>query len=362
MENNLPALHRLVESLEPQLGARWGRHVTGAKLEDYQQTCQSVLKALARGQVDEALYAALRVPPPARGEGGTKVPSKALEPSTKRDEAVAAATARLGAERPDQQASIRLMRESILGKAEPLSSAEAWEFIRKGELLANAIPWERLHSGWDRSLQLADTQIAYRTLSFRDSEGLDHQFSAGADSPLATLWIWSESLLRSYGWPRSQAAWFLLTGEPPTLMPLCVQVESGLTGGLSSLITLTVMAGCSEHLLVAGLRAAKRSLLGRNRGPSATARFAMTEFVDQELAKEGRRPDWRELFRRWNQFAPYEWRFDDRPRRRVTARRWHPRYRSAAFMLDAYRREKNVRREVEEKARSATQSRRRRRG
>jgi hypothetical protein len=260
--------------------------------------------------------------------------------NSKSDEATASAISSLNAHRAavDGGVNVRLLRESSIGRPEPFSRTEAWAFLSRAERVTPAIPWERLHTGWDRTPIFSQNQQGeHASLSFRDEQGLDHQFRAGPGSVLAGLWVWSNYLFTTYNWPRSQAAWFLLTGEPPQLLPMTMTIEEGLAGPLTSTITVTVLAYGASGSVPEALTLARRRLLGRRRGPLALARHVMTQFVDQQFEGEGDRPSWKEVWRRWNTFAPPEWRLDQR---RVRYPNWRA-------MLDAYRREKAARRASE---------------
>jgi hypothetical protein len=261
---------------------------------------------------------------------------------TKSDEATARAIATLTAHRAStsDEVNVRLLRKSIFGREEQLSRAEAWEFLNKAERHLDPLPWEQLHAVWDLSPVMSQTQIgAHASLSFRDEAGRDHQFKADPKSVLSSLWVWANFLFMIYSWPRSQAAWFLLTGEPPILLPITVNGCQGVAGPMTSTVTVTVPAYARGESVARALEMARRQLLGRRRGPLALARHAMTEFVDQQFEGQDKRPEWPEVWRRWNNFAPSQWRLRGRERR----------YPSWRAMLDAYRREKETRRELKDR-------------
>ncbi len=308
-----------------------------------EQTCQPVRIALIHRQLDEALAAVWRArsqsnDSPAPGS----VQQALLAAISKSDEDVARAVAELTAQRASSsdEVNVRLLRKSIYGREEPLSRKEAWDFLNKGQRLSEPVAWEKLHAGWDLNPTMSRTQTgAHATLSFRDEAGQDHQFRADPKSPLSTLWLWANFLFMSYNWPRSQAAWFLLTGDPPVLMPMVLSGSEGLAGPMTSTITVTVPAYVEGNLVATALAVAQRSLLGRRNGPLALARHAMTEFADQQFENQAERPGWPEVWRRWNEFAPARWRLRDR----------RLRYRDWREMLDAYRREKAARLQVKQR-------------
>jgi hypothetical protein len=344
MNDNLPATPTPIDTLDSQSRNRWQRHIAALRITGEEQTSQLVRAALTRGDVDGALYEVYRarqehaVPAEARG-----LATASITQVSESDEEIAAAISRLSADRAtrDQGVNVRLLRESIFGRAEPLSRSEAWEFLGKAERLANPIPWERLHAGWDRSPLMSQSQVGeHATLSFRDDNGHDHQFRAGPSSVLGGLWVWATHLSTTYNWPRSQAAWFLLTGEPPKLLPATVLIERGIAGPLTSVVTVSTLAYGGDDSVSAALAAARRQLLGRRRGPLALARHAMAEFVDEQFGLGGPRPEWLEIWQRWNAFAPPQWRLH---KRRLRYPNWR-------VMLDAYRREKAARGETEARA------------
>ena len=341
VNNNLPALDVLLNTLDGPSRTRWQRHVDELEFSACEQTSQGVQLALHRGDVDGALYEVIRARLKGRVQSAPQeAPQVSIARGSKSDEAIAAAISALSARRAsaDGRVNVRLLRESIIGRAEPLSRTEAWAFLDKAERHPHPIPWERLHAGWDRSPLMSQTQIgAHASLSFRDEAGRDHQFRAGPESVLGSLWLWANHLFTTYNWPRSQAAWFLLTGEPPTLLPATALIEQGVAGALTSTITVTVPGYGGKESVAAALTMASRQLLGRRRGPLALARHAMAAFVDDQFEREGKPPEWQELWRRWNQFAPPQWRL----------RKGRVRYPHWSAMLDAYRREKQARGEIE---------------
>jgi hypothetical protein len=184
----------------------------------------------------------------------------------------------------------------------------------------------------------------HATLSFRDDHGRDHEFRANPGSVLAGLWVWAEHLAISYNWPRSQAAWFLLTGEAPVVPPVSVLIESGVSGPLTGIINVSALAFAREKSVVTAFTMAKRRLFRRRRGPAAAERFAMAAFVDAELANP-QRPTWPQIWARWNEFAPRQWRLRGR----------RLRYENWERMLDAYRREKAVLRAIERRENAASE-------
>jgi hypothetical protein len=329
--NNLPSLDVIVSSLSDQLRQRWERHTRYLRMSGAEQISQPVIKALAKGDPDGALYAVLDMRE--NGMASAELPQfdhVEIDPTGNTEQAIAKFVADLSALQANgPEENLPLLRTSIFGSPNPLTPEQAWEFLRKGEEKQQPISWERLHAGWDSSPQMAQTQIgALASLSFRDAAGKDHQFHAGPGSFLAGLWLWANSLHVRRHWPRSQAAWFLLTGEPPQLLPASALTQTGISPPLTSTISVTTLAYASDATVLNAFRQAQRQLLGRRRGALALPRHAMATFVDLEAERLGKR-QWRELWEKWNSIAPREWRLN-RSRRR---------YPTPSAMLDAYRRE-----------------------
>lgn len=317
----------------------------GLTLEE--QTCHQARQSLSGGDVDGAMYAALKHRASShKGPAQVQSTSTSIGGADERDEAVASAVSWLNARHATRYMGVSLesSRASIFGRSEPLSRAEAWEFLRKAEELCPGVAWERLHTGYDRDPIFAQAKRGeHATLSFRDEDGRDREFRADPASPLRPLWTQADYYSGTFNWARSQAAWFLLTGEPPTLLPLTVMIDGGLAPPMTSTITVTVLAYGGNELAASAIATAQRRLLGHRRGPLALERHAMAGFVDQLRADAATWPGWAEACRRWNGFAPPHWRLRGRQLR----------YRDGTAMLDAYRRERRARRVSEARGAAA---------
>jgi hypothetical protein len=132
-------------------------------------------------------------------------------------------------------------------------------------------------------------------------------------SPLATF---TDRLVATYGWPESEAAWFLLTNEVPVLPPVSAFAnETEDVGPLGATIAVRILAGAdvSDESVVATVNVARRVLFERRRGPLSVGRRAMAEFVERMVAHEKKPLSWPERYRRWEAEAglPREWRFPD---------------------------------------------------
>ena len=116
-----------------------------------------------------------------------------------------------------------------------------------------------------------------------------------------TLGDLSRRLLSLYPWPLRDAAWFVLTGDPPEVEP--VRVYHRRERGEIALVF-------APWILEETIRRAYRSVqLGDNR-PLEKKSLALFRFVT-EHTKPGEKPRWSELTRSWNGQYP-EHRFIDR--------------------------------------------------
>jgi hypothetical protein len=167
------------------------------------------------------------------------------------------------------------------------------------------------------------------------------EFRVWRSSVLGILRELSKTLAELYPWREEDAAWFVLTGEPPMTSPLAWKREwQEYTDQYS--ITLTVDPWVSVETVTQLYSELRRYSLRRNTRRLSERNLAVFRFVIAELEAPshdenkplfgGRRlrrggvvgqgyfesrlwelegPSWRTLLERWNQAHPQEWGYED---------------------------------------------------
>ncbi len=131
-----------------------------------------------------------------------------------------------------------------------------------------------------------------------------------SDSELANL---GRRLKRDYGWHRDDAAWFVLTGEPPTLRPLAASFFDNVSMYGPSYCELTLRVAPwipAEEVKKAFERMRNQVRGGSGPGTVSEQRLEVLRFVEGERAKHGQRPNFEVLLQRWNQKYPH-WSYAD---------------------------------------------------
>src|SRR5215211_793798 len=159
-----------------------------------------------------------------------------------------------------------------------------------------------------RDERLGGQRILYdEAEAFVSPGGLSEEIT---DRELADL---ARRLERDYGWHRNGAAWFVLNGARPRLQPLITRASANRTKhGLSNCkITIQVAPWIpSEEVKKAFLQA--RDYVRRGSGPGTVGerQLEVLRFVEEQHDKDGRRPSFETLLKKWNQEYPY-WKYED---------------------------------------------------
>ncbi len=101
-------------------------------------------------------------------------------------------------------------------------------------------------------------------------------------------------LAYNYPWTLRDAAWFVLTGEPPKFTSLRIHTDAA-----SGAYTLTFAPWISEKTF----RRAYRQLHTSDNRPLSTKSLSVFRFV-QEHTDPGQKPEWAKLVQRWNARHP----------------------------------------------------------
>jgi hypothetical protein len=130
------------------------------------------------------------------------------------------------------------------------------------------------------------------------------------DGELAEL---AQLLERDYGWRQNEAAWFVLNGAAPRLQPLITRVSMHQSKDRPSYckIALQVAPWISSEVVERAFVQARDQVRGDS-GPGTVGerRLEVLGFVEEEHAKRGQRPSFRELLQMWNQEHPH-WAYTD---------------------------------------------------
>ena len=132
------------------------------------------------------------------------------------------------------------------------------------------------------------------------------------DRELADL---GRRLKKDYGWHRDDAAWFVLTGEPPTLRPLAADffTYESVYGPWYSELTLHVVPWVpAEEVKKTYERMRDQVRGGSGPGTVGGKRLELLRFVEEERAKRGRWISGPALLEMWNREYP-RWSYGDYP-------------------------------------------------
>lgn len=130
------------------------------------------------------------------------------------------------------------------------------------------------------------------------------------DEELAEL---GQRLGRYYGWNENDAAWFVLTGEAPTLHPLAASffMNKSIYGPSYCELTLRVAPWVpAEEVKRTFLRMREQVRDGSGPGTVGEQRLEVLRFVEEERAKLGQWPGSEILLQTWNQEHPH-WSYPD---------------------------------------------------
>lgn len=157
-----------------------------------------------------------------------------------------------------------------------------------------------------------DRGLGGRLLSADEAEAYfrPHPRQSIADEALADL---AQRLEKYYGWHRDDAAWFVLTGDPPTFRPLAASFRNrnSIYGPSYGEITLHVAPWIpAAEVKQAYLQAQNMVRGGEARGVVSEQRLMVLRFVEKERAKREQQTPLKALFELWNQKHP-RWAYAD---------------------------------------------------
>jgi hypothetical protein len=161
-------------------------------------------------------------------------------------------------------------------------------------------------------VQFRSEYLGGRLLSAGDAETYIAPGPRGeiTDRALARI---GRRLARDFGWHRDDAAWFVLTGQPPALRPLAVDafMTESIFGPSYCRITLHAAPWVPPEVVERAF-VQMRDQVRRGLGPGTVGeqRLEVLRFVEEERAKPGRRPSFEALLETWNRKYPH-WAYAD---------------------------------------------------
>lgn len=108
-------------------------------------------------------------------------------------------------------------------------------------------------------------------------------------------------------WDFESAAWFVLTGERPEIMPLELSYHRR-----RQVFTLSFAPWISEKTIRKAYRKGQEVVQGGDNRRMKERTLAVVRFVTEHTDDEGSRPSWPKLTDLWNKEHSGEWRFKDR--------------------------------------------------
>lgn len=182
----------------------------------------------------------------------------------------------------------------LVGEEEVLGFLAAQSSVKR--ITAGFGPKELRELGIDCE-SLALLALDHRYARYDSDESLDDEIRAARSKGKGMSFDEVVGLLvRTYPWRPGDAALFLLTGERPEVETLAAEVFARGT------IAVRALYWVSEESVMQVLRRS-RSLAapGRPGRPLYGKRLEIFQFVAEQTEKEGKRPSWETLRRRWNE-------------------------------------------------------------
>jgi hypothetical protein len=157
-----------------------------------------------------------------------------------------------------------------------------------------------------------DRGLGGRLLFAEEAEAYFRPGTRGSitDEGLADL---AQRLRKYYGWHPHDAAWFVLTGDAPTLEPLAASFHHSVSvyGPNYGEITLHAAPWVpADEVKRAFLEARDRMRAGAGPGTVSKQRLEVLRFVEEERAKRQQQTPLTTLFEAWNQREPH-WAYAD---------------------------------------------------
>jgi hypothetical protein len=138
-------------------------------------------------------------------------------------------------------------------------------------------------------------------LCYRDRKGFTVKAPIWPGSLLDDLRRVCAKWARMYRWKEEDMLWTLLTGEPPRLSALTLNVSSS-QGGMT--VTLSMAPWVPPEKVEDSYRKAQQHILPKRSYPTRARSLAVLRFVEDAIRKEGKLPPWPKLWRQWNERHP----------------------------------------------------------
>ena len=143
-------------------------------------------------------------------------------------------------------------------------------------------------------------------LRYRDKEGWSIDVpDIWPSSVLSELQKLSADLAHYNPWDEYETAWFVLTGDAPTVSPLEIHVRhKSLTHISRSLISMEIEPWLPAQTVMQKYRILQKRLLGGENRPLSMRNLAVLRFVTAQTNDRGGHPSWNDMLEAWNTAHP----------------------------------------------------------
>jgi hypothetical protein len=145
-------------------------------------------------------------------------------------------------------------------------------------------------------------------LRYRDRDGVREVAHIWPGSVLDELRRRSSMQANIYGWKEEDMVWFFITGEPPRLSTLTMNVR--FTAGNLTTITMSAAPWVSAETIKKNYQKVQSQVLVKGNHALSLRSIAVLRFVERNIRERGELPRWRELLDHWNREHP-DWKYQD---------------------------------------------------
>lgn len=144
----------------------------------------------------------------------------------------------------------------------------------------------------------------------------------GEDGGVVTVHPWPGSAvddlrsasmaLKRYAWREGEAAWFILTGTTPPVVPFGHTLDWRMGSlGNRAVIKLEIEPWISVERVAYVYATLQQRILGGHNRIMSERRIALFRFVTQRADDDGEAPPWRTLMDEWNEARGTRWRYEN---------------------------------------------------
>lgn len=188
-----------------------------------------------------------------------------------------------------------------VGSVEETAVAVAGGHIRNNVVIE--VEGKKYKQQWTSKAHGKPLMVAYDADQVEDNRTIRVQHVIWERSVIDDLRKVADRLMAWYGWEQAPTLRFILTGEPPQVVPIWATTKQHVAGidepSLDE-ITLVVKPWVSEESVIQMYREGQRRLL-KNRKTKANPRyFRVFCFVMQQTDSSGHHPHWPQMMEEWN--------------------------------------------------------------